>query len=65
MSDPHSTKTVASDFMVRLNPAMILLATNRQRRFVVMSGLGSLLLAPVPLSVAAAAPMVSLARQTS
>jgi hypothetical protein len=44
---------------------MILLAANRQRRLVVMSGHVSLLLAFVPLIVAAAAPMGSLARQTS
>jgi hypothetical protein len=44
---------------------MTLLAANRQRRFVVMSGHVSLLLAFVPLSVAAAVLMVSLARQTS
>ena len=39
---------------------MTLLAANRQRRFVVMSGLVSLLLAFVPLSVAAAVHMVFL-----
>jgi hypothetical protein len=44
---------------------MILLTANRQRRFVVMSGLVNLMLAFVPLSVAAAVPMVSLAHQTS
>ena len=64
-SNPHPTKTVASDFRVRLNPAMMLRLANRQRRFVVMSGHASLLLAFAPLSVAAAIPMVSLARQTS
>ena len=41
-------------------PAVILLPANRQRRFVVMSDHVSLLLAFVPLSFAAAVPMVSL-----
>jgi hypothetical protein len=44
---------------------MPLLTANRQRSLVVMSGLTSLLLAFVPLSVAAAVPMLFLAHQTS
>ena len=58
--DLHSTKAIAKNFSLWLNPAVTLLAAYRRRRSVVMPGLVGLLLAIVPLAFAAAVPGVSL-----